>query len=130
VEPWVSSEDIAKGTRWSSEVATALEKASYGIVCLVADNWREPWVIFEAGAISKQTGARLSPFLFGITPGDLGKSPLAQFQCTTYDKGDVRKLLYSVNQANTGNTIRQEQLDRAFEMCWPGLKDRLDAIKH
>lgn len=130
IEPWVSSEDIAKGTRWSPEVAAALEKASFGIVCLVPDNWREPWVIFEAGAISKQTKARLSPFLYHMTPGDLGRSPLAQFQCTTYDKDEVRKLVQSLNQVNAAHRISTERLDRTFEMCWPGLKEKLDAIKH
>lgn len=129
VEPWVSSEDIAKGTRWSPDVAAALERASFGIVCLVPDNWREPWVIIEAGAMSKQTKARLSPFLFNMSPSDLGRSPLAQFQCTTYDKDEVRKLVQSLNQVDAAHRVPKERVDRTFEMCWPGLKNKLDAVK-
>lgn len=34
VRPWVSSEDIRKGTRWSDELWGRLQKTSYSIVCL------------------------------------------------------------------------------------------------
>lgn len=128
IEPWVSSEDIAKGERWTPEMANALNKANYGIVCVVRENCLEPWISFEAGAISKQTNSRLSPFLFGLNPRELGKHPLAQFQCTSYDKNEVKKLLYSLNEANTANRVPEAKLDKAFEVCWPGFQAKLDSL--
>ncbi|EMM7467636.1 TIR domain-containing protein [Klebsiella pneumoniae] len=46
VEPYVSSEDIDKGTRWSSDIATELDKSSYGIICLTKQNIHAPWINF------------------------------------------------------------------------------------
>jgi hypothetical protein len=55
VEPWISS-GIDKGARWQSEIANRLEDARVGIVCLTASNLSEPWILFEAGALSKTKG--------------------------------------------------------------------------
>jgi hypothetical protein len=35
VDPWMSAEDIDKGIRWSSDVATQLEQARIGLICLL-----------------------------------------------------------------------------------------------
>ena len=42
MDPWVSSEDIPKGTRWGTELARELEGTHSGIICLVPDNLAEP----------------------------------------------------------------------------------------
>lgn len=79
VEPWVSSEDIEKGTRWSAEIAKQLEAASFGIICIDSTNIASPWLNFEAGAISKTIdNTRVMPFLLDIEPKSLA-GPLAQF---------------------------------------------------
>ena len=94
VEPWMSSEDIPKGSRWATEIGDSLERCDYCIVCLTREAARQPWVNFEAGAISKIVDdAHVSPLLFGITPHDLGDLPLTIFQCTTFNRTDVHKLL-------------------------------------
>lgn len=56
VEPWISTE-IGKGTRWNEEVAARLRLSKVGIVCLTSDDLKEPWVNFEAGAISNTKDA-------------------------------------------------------------------------
>jgi hypothetical protein len=64
VEPWVSSEDIAKGAFWSTELVEALQQAHFGLCCLTPDNVSSPWMAFEAGAmIQRQSRARVSPVL-------------------------------------------------------------------
>jgi TIR domain len=64
-EPWLSKDDIRKGTRWSTELATILEQAQFGIICLTPDNIDRPWILFEAGALSKAlTNAYVCPLLF------------------------------------------------------------------
>jgi hypothetical protein len=52
VEPWIST-GIDKGARWAPEIAENLEASGVGIVCLTSDNLTEPWILFEAGALSK-----------------------------------------------------------------------------
>jgi hypothetical protein len=59
VEPWVSSEDIPKGTRWGAELATQLEGTASGIVCLVPGNVHEPWLNFEATRFAKDDVRKL-----------------------------------------------------------------------
>jgi hypothetical protein len=51
--PWLSSADIDKGARWSAELSAALATAKAGIVCLSPNNLTTPYILFEAGAISK-----------------------------------------------------------------------------
>lgn len=48
-KPWVSSEDIEKGARWSATVGQQLEEISFGIICLTPENIARPWINFEAG---------------------------------------------------------------------------------
>lgn len=128
IDTWVSSEDIAKGTRWNPDVAKALEECQFGIVCVVPGNIYEPWLNFEAGAISKSVEfGRVSPFLFGLSPQDVS-GPLSQFQCTKYSKEDVSKLIHSINQESPSKPIEKEKLNRTFELCWPGLQAELDPL--
>ena len=49
VDPWMSSEDIAKGKRWADDIGKILEESSYCIVCVTPGVEQQPWVNFEAG---------------------------------------------------------------------------------
>jgi len=72
VEPWLSSEDIRKGSRWSLQLATELEATQFGLLVVVPENQGSPWLNFEAGAISKWVEhARVAPLLFGMSPSEL-----------------------------------------------------------
>ena len=69
--PYVSSEDIDKGTRWSTDIAKELEDSSFGILCVTKENLTAPWLTFEAGALSKTMDKSfVSPFLFDIKRSD------------------------------------------------------------
>lgn len=128
VEPWVSSEDIPKGSRWGAELASQLEGTDSGIICLVPGNIDQPWLNFEAGALSKsvQTG-RVHPFQLGL---DLGKvtGPLGQFQATRFARDDVKKLVRAINSEAGAGASPPERVDRAFEVCWPDLEARLSPL--
>lgn len=52
VKPWMSA-DIKKGTRGQTTISDKLDKVKVGIVCLTPENLQEPWILFEAGALSK-----------------------------------------------------------------------------
>src|SRR4051794_9585366 len=94
----MSSEDIEKGQRWGLELSELLTTTSQGIMCVTAENMREPWLSFEAGALATSvTVARVRPVLLDVTPSDV-TGPLAQFQATSLtDKADVFNLMTSLN---------------------------------
>ena len=67
-KPWISVENVDKGTLWSNEMAVVLSTVRIGIVCVTPENVAEPWLNFEAGALSKTVDeARVCTFLFGIS---------------------------------------------------------------
>ena len=67
VSPWMSSVDIAIGTRWITEIGVQLKESHFGIICLTPVNLQAPWIHFEAGAISKSLQAPyIVPYLFRI----------------------------------------------------------------
>jgi len=128
VQPWMSAEDIDKGLRWSSEVAIELEQTRFGIICLTPESLEAPWILFEAGALSKLLDKSfVCPFLFGLEPTDV-KGPLIQFQATTAEKADVKKLILTINRALGDSALSVEKLENALEHWWPELKQALDRV--
>lgn len=129
VKPFVSTGDIDKGRRWSEVLASELAQIGYGIIILTRDNIREPWINFEAGAISKALEKSwVSPFLFGIDATKLD-GPLQQFQATVYEQEDIFNLLRSINsRLEEEHQVPFEVLRNEFDVWWPKLKTRIDAI--
>ncbi len=130
VEPWVSS-DIEKGARWGPEIATRLENSKIGILCLTMENLDAPWILFEAGALSKTKDARVGTLLLDIAPSDV-QQPLGQFQHTAArDKNDVRSLVQTINSAverSKEKALNATVLSDVFEMYWPLLSEALETI--
>jgi hypothetical protein len=129
VDPWMSAEDIDKGARWSSDIASELENTRAGILCVTADNIEAPWLNFEAGALSKTLERTfVSPFLLNVRPSDL-KGPLVQFQATEFNKPDTRRLLATLNKALGQSALPEKQLDKTFEIWWPELESSLQKLQ-
>jgi hypothetical protein len=129
VDPWMSA-DIDKGVRWAQEITSGLEESRVGIICLTPDNLNAPWILFEAGALSKTKGAHVCTLLMGISPGDVDQ-PLGQFQHTSAeDKDDVLQLIRTINrQANEQGerALAEVVLEEVFEANWPRLSVDLKA---
>ncbi|MGA9601795.1 MAG: toll/interleukin-1 receptor domain-containing protein [Methylocystis sp.] len=53
IKPFISSEDLRKGGRWGKDLAEQLQHTNFGIICLTPSNLESPWILFEAGALSK-----------------------------------------------------------------------------
>ena len=129
VEPYVSSEDIDKGARWSSDIAGELEKSSFGILCVTRQNLEAPWIHFEAGALSKSVDkSRVSPLLFGLKRSEVKGGPLLQFQSTLAEAEDMRKLLLSLNSACQPPLLEEQRLSTIFEVWWPQLDKAFKAL--
>lgn len=129
VKPYVSSEDIDKGTRWSTDIAKELEASSYGILCITSTNMFAPWVNFEAGALSKAIDkSNVTPFLFNVKRSEV-QGPLLQFQSTVYEKEDVARLVTSINRRlEPEDKLEETLLSKSFDVWWPQLKAQLDAL--
>jgi hypothetical protein len=126
--PYVSSEDIDKGARWSTDIAAELEDSTFGILCVTKDNLNAPWLTFEAGALSKtMDNSLVSPFLFNIKRSEVN-GPILQFQSTIFEKEDIKKLLKTLNRACGDEKLADERLDKAFEVWYPTLEEELNKI--
>lgn len=130
IEPYVSSEDIDKGARWSTDIAKELEDSTFGILCVTKDNLEAPWLSFEAGALSKTIEKSfVTPFLFDIKRSEV-QGPILQFQSTIFDKDDIKKMVKTLNKACGDAGIPETRLDKSFDVWYPTLESGLNELKN
>jgi hypothetical protein len=129
VKPYFSPDDVAKGTRWSSEIGVELQTSSFGILCLTPDNTLAPWIVFEAGALSKSLDkAKVCPLLFGLEPTDV-TGPLSQFQSAKFEKVEVERLVKAMNKELGEAALGPAVLSQVLDMWWPRLETRVREIE-
>jgi len=126
VDPFVSSEDIERGARWFTDIGSELETVNFGILCITPQNLNAPWVLFEAGALSKSMGqSRVTPLLIGVKNSDI-EGPLSQFNTTSIDKSEIFKLIKTLNKQLRDSPLPDQAIERAFEKWWPELEGSLE----
>jgi hypothetical protein len=129
IVPYVSSEDIDKGARWSTDIAKELADSKFGILCVTRENINAPWLTFEAGALSKTMDKSfVSPFLFDIKRSEVD-GPILQFQSTIFEKEDVKKLVRTLNKACDKDGLSADRLEKAFEVWYQTLETDLEKLK-
>lgn len=117
-----------KGSRWFAQLSDELEQINFGIICVTPDNLNAPWLLFEAGALSKSVGhSRVTPLLLCISTSDL-QGPLAQFNATSVSEADLKRLVRAINLHLGEKEISEKQLDKSFELTWPTLEKRIDEL--
>jgi hypothetical protein len=118
-EPWLSSEDLQKGLQWLPELNKNLSTTGFGLLVLTAENKNAPWLVFEAGVISKALPDKhCCPLLCDLKQTDVS-GPLAQFQGTTLtSKEDMLKLVRTMNDASGTSKVDEERLGKWFNMAW------------
>lgn len=127
LDPWFSPEDIDKGARWLADLNSQLQQRSVALICLTPENLTAPWLLFEAGALSKAIDSScVSPVLLGVEPVDL-EGPLAQFQATALNQTDIRRLLATLNR-RLEKPLDERQIDTAFALLWPQLESQVHAL--
>jgi hypothetical protein len=122
--PFMSQEDISKGSRGNEAIAAELLQASLGIICLTPDNIGAPWILFEAGALSNSLRAKdlVCPYLIGLRKVDV-RPPLSLFQLTDSDKDDTRRLVQAINSSFAPDfRLTESALNRQFDKWWPELE--------
>ena len=104
-----------------------MENSDVGIIFLTKENLAEPWILFEAGSLSKNLdSSKVCTLLFEIDSTDL-KGPLTTFQNTRFDKNDFKKLVKSIN--NSGDSkLDDSTLDKAFDKWWDDLDSKIHDI--
>ena len=125
---WLSSQDISKGSRSTLEIAQALAAAKAGIICLTPNNLTEPWILFEAGGVAKTVDKTLAcTLLIGLEPSDVSK-PLGEFQHTRLNEKELLQLVQDLNKAAGESARKDTEIDKAFKLCWPELRARLENL--
>jgi hypothetical protein len=120
-----------QGSRGLAEIAGALEGMRLGISFLTPDNLKEPWILYEAGCLTKTVDDKtyLCTYLLdGLKHEDI-EPPLGQFQHTVAEKDETAKLLRTINRAVSANEpISDLALERIFERSWPDFEAKLRSI--
>jgi hypothetical protein len=101
LEPWLSAADIGGGSKWQPEIVNKLKETNVGILCLTSDNLKAPWLLFEAGALSKLSETTLvCPYLLHLEKSQV-EFPLAMWRTKSF-----RKRLWNLHSKNGGRTFR------------------------
>ncbi|RUO27877.1 hypothetical protein CWE12_13145 [Aliidiomarina sedimenti] len=128
VTPYYTPKDIDKGQRWSNDIAGKLNVSHFGVILVTRENLNAPWILFEAGALSKNVGfSHVCPILLDLKPTDLS-GPLVQFQATAFSKDEMKTLIAAINDALGDNRINEKNLDNIFEKWWPDLEQAVEKI--
>jgi hypothetical protein len=129
VRPWVSSRDLRAGSRWALELPKTLESATFGVLCVTRQNQASPWLLYEAGALSKSLKeGKVVPYLLDLAPSDL-LGPLAQFQAVVANLQGTRALIDAIANAHPGNQRPAPVLEDLIDVMWPRLESRLQALR-
>jgi hypothetical protein len=128
IKPYYTPSDITKGSRWRSEIASELSESSIGIICLTPDALSSGWVMFEAGALSKNIEtSKVCPILFGIDSMDV-TGPLAQFQASRFSKSDIQGLMQMINEECGEDSLQPKVFDSVFDKWWPDLENLVKGV--
>lgn len=146
VKPFLSSKDLRSGSQWYEEIARALGKTKFGIVCLTPENLEAPWILFEGGAIAKTSAevqselttqgkaarkSYLCPYLIGgLKPAQI-KAPFSHYYCRESSREDTLALFMDINSVlreveGPDAALSDKDLTDTFDKLWPDLKKVLD----
>ena len=124
VEPWMSSEDIKKGSRWATDLADRLANTEFALIFVTPENQSAPWMLFEAGALSSSLGGSVATVLIDIETEDLSGSPLGQFQDTKVRHDDVFRLVKTIAERVKWR-LSEAHLTNLFDMMWAKIEEQL-----
>lgn len=127
-EAWMSNEDINKGAIWFSGITDTLEGTDFGILCLTSENTAAPWILFEAGALSKGlTKNRVCPLLVDLEVSQL-EAPLSQFNAARPVREDMWRLVKTINSHGKDHLLLADRLRKTFDRWWDDFETKFGAI--
>ena len=107
-----------------------LALAEVVLPCVTSENVDSPWLNFEAGLLASRLGReRVLPLLINLSLSQL-QGPLAQFQCFSTSKPELRRLLGMLaGLVAGGEHPRKADLDSTFETWWPAISSSLHVYR-
>ncbi|AXF14805.1 toll/interleukin-1 receptor domain-containing protein [Paraburkholderia caledonica] len=125
-EPWMSDHDLQPGQQWNAQLTAELVDSKIALICVTTINRTEPWLNFEAGAISNSLGgAFVHPVLFDVDASDI-PSTLSQFQVTKFEEKRFFLLIRSLNRL-LPQPEGEHDLRQRFDRLWPALQSAIGA---
>jgi len=124
------SDYIEPGEAWAPRLQSELAESQFGILCLTAENFNAPWLLFEAGAMAKRfesARTRVVPYVIDGLPEAALRSPLSQFQQVHADREGTLFLVKSIN-ALRENPQAGERLSKIFNGGWLEFEQTLKAL--
>lgn len=128
VEVYVSSQDIAKGERWSTNIASNLSEIEFGLLAITRSNLNAPWVMFEAGALSKTVKGVVIPILCDLDRIEAANSPLRQFQHALVHQDEFFRIVRDIN-SRTARPLEEKRLEMVFLKWWPDFMSSFEKIQ-
>jgi hypothetical protein len=131
VTPWFSSKDIDRGSVWINEIFEQLKDTNFGVVFVTQENQSKPWVLFEAGALSKGLKEnRICTVLVDLHVRDVeAGSPLLNLNHTEMNKKNILALIKTINKTMELGNVQDKHLEFAFDSMWPTLEKNLQDIE-
>ncbi|MDE8163827.1 TIR domain-containing protein [Erysipelothrix rhusiopathiae] len=129
--PFVSDSDIDLGTLPLNKIDEQLIDSKLGIIIVTSENYKSPWINYEAGAISNVVPGetKVIPILFGIDIQSLGSDPLTKFQMAKeFNKETMLRVVKSINNELEANRLEEKILAETFELWWPSLDEKILTI--
>ena len=119
---------IEKGATWFQSIVEALRKSRVGIVCLTTENLHNPWLHFEAGALTRALDDKagddriLIPLLHGVSAAEM-TGPLSAYQATYTSRADLASMMSRVAE------VLEKPLACALtENQWQQFQSKLGAL--
>jgi hypothetical protein len=134
INPWMSDDDILSGSRWNDEIKQQLASADVGVLCLTKENLAAPWLLFEAGALSRRSDGEsyVIPYLVDLQIREIPAGPLTAFHAICANEKGTKSLLRTMNAAiskNPGEPVLESvTFERVFTNNWPSLEADLKRI--
>lgn len=127
-EIFMSDQDISMGSFGINTIMNNLSSSEFGIVFITEENQGEPWLNFEAGALSKGiTENRVIPIGFnGIQIGFLN-TPLKNFQGFTFEEKKFKDAMKQINAASD-NPLANASFDVLLASCWNNINSSIENL--
>ena len=129
IRPWMSETDIESGQRWQQEIGSQLESCDVGLCIVTRTNFKQPWLNFEAGALSKSMDrGRPIGLFFDVRDSEIS-GPILQFQCRQGTKDGVLTLVRDLNGLLLESALDEAHLVDTFDRYWPSIEECFNEIR-
>mgnify|MGYP000004652671 CR=1 FL=1 len=124
--------EIVAGEDFRNKLDNNLMDSNFGILILTKNNFERPWMMFEAGALSKgDNKSRIIPLFFDRDNRKI-ESPIEKFQNIEYNKEGLLKIIFSITKSlydsdELGDNQKQ-LLENQLDTNWKSFKNDIDII--